>query len=188
MPRKAHSKAKLKNLSSETRAALWRMLTETNDQGVEPSYKNVAAQLDKEWDIKTSETALLEFYHWYPTTQILKQAATFAETLREEILKLPGIKLDDEQIAAIGQATFELAAIKSGDTKTFIALQHVALEKRGMKGRMQIEQEKIKQGERRLALQEKKAEAFDSVKKAVSEDGRLSPERLQDIERQLKLR
>ena len=177
---KPRSDAKLKTLPEDVQADLYSRM-KTAKKGENTSYDTLRKWLLAEWDIDVkSDSTFTEFWDWYPLTQAVKDAASTTEALIAGFQQNPNLKLDAAQSAAIGQAVFEMQAVKAKDADTFIALQRLALERRSAEARGKIETEKLKQGDRRIILLEKKAAAYDEAK-GIFENKELTPDQREQM-------
>lgn len=127
-------------------------------------YAEVKAWLLAEHGVATSVGSLSAFYSWFPLQRRLEQAATFADTLRDQIAKLPQINLSADQVSTLSQIAFETQAASAQDPELFVELRKLRLKER-------------QQGlaERRLKILEAQA-ALATAGKAVASDTDLSPE------------
>jgi hypothetical protein len=170
--KKPRGDAKLKNLAPEKRKALYELLQQhTLDEVV------VLLRSD---GIHTGTRALSEFYSWYPLSQHLEQASTFASSLRTQLAQDPRLKDKAAELAEFAQIAFEARAIQSQNSEEFLALKKTRLKEREVT---------LNESKHEKALREEKAKndaAKSALEKAKSKGG-LSAETLALIEEQLKL-
>ncbi len=155
---KPRSDSVLKTLHPQRQRQLWDWLQGT-------SYAEARARVKTEWDITTSESALSEFYAWYPFTKQLEEFKSLAAQVRADLEANPDLNLDSEAVSKAGQAIFENMAARAMDSKLFIELRKLRQKDR--------DQEAV---ERRLKILEKREE---QAKKIVG-DEKLTPEARQD--------
>lgn len=127
------------------------------------SYSAVRAWLREAHSITTSEGALSKFYAWFPLSRRLEQAATFADTLKQQIEQLPAMNGRAAELSDITQIAFEMQAAQEQDGELFFNLRKLRLKERDQK-----------LAERRIVLLEQKAAQADAAK-AVTTDAELSP-------------
>lgn len=125
--------------------------------------------------IKTSVTALSLFGSWYALQQQLTRNESTVETLLAELGKT-NPDWSPEQIQQVGQSFFNALTLQQQDPKAWAQVQSI-----------QLKRDQLALDARKVALLEKKAAAFDEVKKAASSGGGITPETLTKIERELKL-
>lgn len=171
--KKPRGDAKLKTLPDALQEALFQVLRSTTAE-------KAAAWLLKDHGVKTSAGALSEFFSWYPLSRRLEQAASFADQLRDQLLKLPDLNLDAAKLSQVAQVAFEARAVQEQDSELYVALK---------KRRQKDAELALSESKHALALkqyEEKISAARSSLEKAKSKGG-LSKETLALIEEQLKL-
>ena len=146
LSRKTRCDAKLKSLAPADRAKIAAWLDEK-------SQADCAKLIAQDYGIEVAGSTLTAFYQWFHATRRLEEAATFADTLRADLASLPGLNLDSDQISKIGQALFEIQAVKDQDGKLFVALRKQRLASEAQR----LEREKFEEARRR-ALQADEAE------------------------------
>lgn len=158
MSKKVRADAVLKNLPEERQGEIFeRCRTET-----------LAAV--RKWlaqdGIKVSQQTLSEFYSWYALRASLKEAESDTENLLELIRK-DAPELPEERLASIGNALFNLRAIKQQDPKLFLAFQ--TARHRAEMDRLKFEQRdrQLKQQAESLQLEREKFE-FDAAKACLA--------------------
>ena len=166
--KKPRGDAKLKTLPAEQQAALFLLLQQKRAD-------EVKALIAKDPGVQTSTGALSEFYHWYPLSRRLEQAANFADQLKEQLKKLPDLDLDAEKLSAVAQMAFEARAVQEQDSELFIALRKRRQKDTELMLKAENQAMRIKQFEENSAKAKAKLEGLKSK-------GGLSAETLKQIE------
>lgn len=162
--RKPHSTSKLKTLPREPGSGMisQRELIEWLRQPGH-SHEGAVSYLQAEWDLKTSEGALSEFWSWWHVTQRLERAESHAAAVEDTLGKL-NAGLTAERILEAGNIAFMAKASEEEDPKVFGAMAKIALANRKDKARFAHDGAKLKLEERRIKLLERKAEQADTAK------------------------
>ncbi len=166
--KKPRGDAKLKTLPAEQQAAIFALLQQH-------TANEVKVLIAKEPGVFTSTGALSQFYHWYPLSRRLEQAASFADQLQSQLLKLPNLNLDAAKLSTVAQVAFEARAVQEQDSDLFIALR---------KRRQKDTELTLKADNQALRLkqyEDKMASIRDAVNKAKTKGG-ISQETLKVIE------
>jgi hypothetical protein len=108
------------------------------------TYRAAVSEVEKQLKLKTSATALGEFFKWYPLSSTMERAKDFGEILKRK-LEAGGVDLDDDTVSKAGQVAFEIMAIEDRDQEAYVRLR-----------RLRQTDEKIKADERRIVLLEEK--------------------------------
>ena len=114
--RKTRSDAKLKLLSPTDRAEVAGWL----EQHSQAETRRLIAE---KHGFEVAASTLTEFYQWFHLSSRIEETASFVDRAREDLKALPGLDLNDDQLARIGQALFEMQAVKERDGKLFVALR-----------------------------------------------------------------
>src|SRR5581483_6728274 len=157
MSKKPRGDAKLKTLPPALQAEVYGRCNSTG-------YAQVKAWLAAEHSVQTSTGALSEFFSWYPLQRQLERAASFADQLKEQFAKLPGIQIDAEKTSALAQVAFEMMAVQNQDPELFFNMK-----------KLRQKDADLRKVERRIALLEKAAAERDAAK-AVLNDKNLTEE------------
>lgn len=167
---KPRGDSKLKNLPPAVQAALF--------EACKPGYAQAQAWLQAEHGIKTSVTALSNFFGWYPFS--LSATASFARQFEAEMAKLPELAGDAEKLSRLGQVGFEMMAMRTQDLEGYATLKKIRLKETELALAKSALELKVKEYENKMAA------ARASLEKARSKGG-VSPDTLKLIEEQLKL-
>lgn len=116
----------------------------------------------KDDGLKTSRTALSEFFCWYALQQQLSRNETTVEALLADLSE-SNPEWSPDQIQQAGQSFFTALALQQQDPKQWLMAQSLA-----------IKREQLSLDSRKVALMEKKAAAFDQAKAVVQ--SQLTPE------------
>lgn len=146
------------------------------------SYENIKALVFEKFNTSTSGHALTSFYQSYVGAYVLerrRRAVGLAQEVGTELKRQPG-QFSQVTIDALEQKAFELAQNPMVDPKEVKAIFSLVLKARDQS-----------LDERRVALLEKKSDAFDraqaALREAKSSKGGVTPETLERIERELNL-
>lgn len=172
MSKKPRGDAKLKTLAPEKRKALFELLHQH-------TLEEAVVLLRKD-GIHTGTRALSEFYSWYPLSQHLEQASTFADSLKAQLANLPEWQGKAAELEKLAQIAFETQAVQRQDTELYIGLKKLRLKDRDVT---------LRESKHEKDLREERAKneaAKAALEKAKSKGG-LSKETLALIEEQLKL-
>ena len=148
--RKARPDATLKTLPPAIQAELWDLLQRTR-------LDDAVALVRERWQVKTSASALSNFFSWHPRSRVLERAATVTDEVVSK-LKGAGIDLDDDTASRAGQAFFETLALQDGNADLFLDLR-----------RLRQKDREHHLTERRVALLEQKAALADKAKGVVDD-------------------
>lgn len=148
--KKPRADSKLKTLPDALQEELYQLLRHNTQE-------KVIVWLEEKHDIATSAAALSSFWVWYQSSS-LKPAAQFADALRSQFEKMPQLKIDAEQMAAITQTAFEIKAAQDRDPKLFFALR-----------KAQRDAAKLKLDERKVAILEAKAALAQKTEDILSD-------------------
>ena len=80
--------------------------------------------------VTVSQTALSDFLKWWGKARRLRNAAHSALAYQRVLKNVPGLDLNEDQIALAGQALFEARALEKEDSELFIAMRQLKLEER----------------------------------------------------------
>lgn len=172
MSKKPRSDAKLLGMPPHYREALIRWLTEDN-----LSYAEARDRLKKEYSVSTSTGALSQFYATQCFSLRYSQAKEVADTVAEQMGNSPD-KFDEATISLIRQKAFERAVAKNGNLDELAILAKMLHD--SAKLRLKVQDQSLQ--ERRVALLEKKAAAYDQAK------GVLGDKELSEEEKAIKMR
>lgn len=146
------------------------------------SYEKVKKLVFDEFNTSTNSKALSHFYQSYVGAYVLERrrlAVGLAKEVGEDLKREPG-QFSEATIDALEQKAFELAQNPMVNPKEVKAIFSLVLKARDQT-----------LAERRIALLEKKAAAFDRAQAALTEakasKGGVTPETLERIERELNL-
>lgn len=115
---KARGDSKLKTLPPEKQKEIVSWLDSMTQ---EETIKRVR----KEFGVLVSSSCLSRFYQWFHLSRTLEEAASFADRLREDLKRIPGLDLDDSKLSAAAQVAFELQALKTQDARLFVGLRRL---------------------------------------------------------------
>lgn len=167
--------AKLKNLPEADQEALWDWLHPSDPDAKRMTLDEAQAEVPLRWGFTVSRSSLSEWRAWYALRRRMNAARERAEQTRLELIADGTLTPDAIEKAA--QTVFTAESLDGGNVKAFVALAKLNLARR-----------KLDQDERRIALLEKKASAYDELKKAAeSREGGVTAEDMAEIERRLKL-
>jgi len=139
----------------------------------------------KEWNIKTSPSAVANYYATVCSAAILarrRRAVGLADDLMAEVERAPG-RLDDAALAAIRQKAFEVAADTTADPSNVKSLFELLLRAR----KQALDERSVAVQERRVAVLEAKIAQARKALDSSARKGGLSPEALREIERAAKI-
>jgi hypothetical protein len=147
--------------------------------------------------LQTNRSSLSDFLSWHALQEQFRQDEQTTDAILEK-LKTEVAGISDEQLDEVGQRTFSLLALRRQDLDGFVNIRSAKitaeLERAKLKLREQAgnrQEKKLEQDARKLALLEKKAEAYDRAQAALTSaresKGGLTPETLQKIEQELRL-
>jgi hypothetical protein len=145
------------------------------------SYAEALPKIKTPRGIKLSAAALSVFYAWQSQQQRLENHNQLVAQF-EEFYRKANPDASQDKVRDMAIAFFLSETTANQDREGFVEI--VKLMQSREKGKR--DEAKIGLESRKVALLEKKAAAFDQVKKAVSSGG-LTPETLTRIERELKL-
>lgn len=169
--------AKLKTLPEESQEALWSLLQATPDKPA-MSMEQVQAEVPLRHGFTVGMTALYEWKSWYGMRRRMEAAkARAAQATAEYAAENPLATSDD--LERVGQMVFTAEAVEGGNVKAYVAL-----------AKLRLDQKRIAQDERRIALLEAKARRLDELEakaQAVRGRGGLSKETLDVLEKELNL-
>lgn len=83
---------------------------------------NTISWLETGHGVKTSPSALSEFFSWYPRSRFLLQQARASDELAEAVKNLPQLKVTAAEAREIAQASFEINAARGQDLEMFAML------------------------------------------------------------------
>jgi hypothetical protein len=170
MARKPRTDAVLLHLPLEQQKELSEWLL---DGGL--SYRAAAAAMLKEFNVKTSATAVHDFYHTVCAPELLRRrsvAVSTAEEVAAEAEASPG-RWDEAALDKLKQRVFEMMLNPQADPKDTKALFGLILKAKDQS-----------LDERKVTLMEKKAAQADEASKVVG-DEQLSPEQKQQRLKQI---
>lgn len=144
MSRKPRADAKLKTLPDALQERLYQELRRT-------SQEKVIAWLKADHEIETSAGALSEFFSWYPRSQSLRNAASFADQFLAQAQKLPEFKGNVTDLQRAAEVLFQIQAAQDRDPKLFVELMKISLAKKDQ----ELNERKVKLLEAKAALAEK---------------------------------
>lgn len=147
---KPRSDSKLKTLPEDRQEQIiaWSMerKTETCPGGLQHAREQLAAD-----GIKVSLSTLSEFVSWWRLQRRFAAASSRAKQI-EEMLREQDPSMSPEKVREMGQKIFTLEAVESGDAKSFVALEHLALDQRSAVAKFELEKQKLDVSKRRLQL------------------------------------
>lgn len=164
MPRKPRPDSNLKTLPSDQQAEI---ITRLKAKG--GSYKAVVQWLRDEWDVDTSEGALSSFWSWWHLQEQVREAESDTQSL-VEALRGADISMTAEQVREFGNLAFITKATKQQDSKTFVAMARILVQNR-----------KLDQDSRRIAILEKKAAAADEASEIAKDGSKSKAERQKQL-------
>jgi hypothetical protein len=175
--KKVRADAVLKNLPEERQLEIFELLKE----------KSLAAarQHLREDGIRVSLQTLSEFYSWYALRMSLREAESDTENLLE-LIKQDAPELPEERLAAIGNALFNLRAIKSQDPKMFLAFQTARHNAEMDRLKFEQKEREIAQREKGLQLEREKFE-FDAAKACLEKLPELKVIAASDVDENTKI-
>jgi uncharacterized protein len=174
---KPRSDSKLDNLDEQVAAELRDLFVKQN-----AGYKTAKKWLKEMHGVSTNDEALGKFYSTHCFALRFRDARSQADELRAVMKESPEA-FDEATVTAVSQRAFELAVAKNADTRELTRLAKII----GDSAKLEIKRQELALANRRVSLTEKKAAAFDELKKATGEGGGISAEKLREIEKQLKL-
>jgi hypothetical protein len=140
--KKVRADAVLKNLPEERQAEIFESLQTKSLAAVRKELR--------EDGLQAGTRALSEFRSWYALRASLKEAESDTENLLE-LIKADAPELPEARLASIGNALFNLQAIKQQDPKLFLAFQTA-------RHKAEMDRLKLDLGERKLAQQQESLE------------------------------
>lgn len=152
--RKPRGDAKLKCLKPELQAEIFSRCS----QG---KYIDVARWLKAEFNIRTSEGALSDFFSWYSLKQRMEKADSHVRNLGS-LIDEHGLKIDPQRRKDTMNALFLTLASQDGDFETFEAAYKLILAG-----------DKLDVEKRRVVLLEQKAAKADAAD-AIAKDGSIT--------------
>jgi len=165
MSKKPRSDSKLMSLPPHQRDTLIRWLTEENIK-----YPEAVDRLWKDFGVKTSATALSQFYATQCFSLRYSEAGEVANTVAAEMEQRPD-QFDAATIALVRQKTFERAVARDGNLDELAILAKILHDS----AKLRLKEKDQQLTERRVALLEKKAAQADKAKGIVG-DKELSEE------------
>ena len=171
--RKPRSDSKLKILSraQHEQIAKW---------GENLSLDETAQWIAKEYHITVSVSTVSEFLTWWTLGRKMEEYATFADEVKNTLRAMPDIDLTDDQLSKAAQAAFEVRAVKSDDSKLFVALRTL----RQRDAQLELERGKLAQ---RVAELERKSNEAKEALEGVKTKGGLTEDTIREIEQAVKL-
>lgn len=151
MSRKPRADAKLKTLPDALQERLYQELRRT-------SQAKVIAWLKTDHEIETSAGALTDFFTWYPRTQSLRHAATFADQFVAQASKLPEFAGNVSELQRAAEVLFQIQAAQDRDPKLFVELMKISLAKKDQ----ELNERKVKLLEAKAALADQAKEVTDA--------------------------
>jgi len=141
-------------------------LPETRQADIAEYLRDHSLKATVEWlaedGFKTSIKSLSEFLSWYSLRQQLSRNEQTVETLLADYVKTDP-NLTPEKIQSMGQAFFSAMSLAQQDPEAWVQVQ-----------RLNLQRASLAMDERRIALLEKKAAAFDQAKEVI--ESKLSPD------------
>ena len=153
--KKVRGDAVLKCLPEERQAGIYDLLKGKTLAGVK-------AELAQD-GIAVSQQQLSEFHSWYALREALRGCEQDSVHFTE-LLKADMPELDEGKVAGLGEALFNLMAIRTQDPQLFLAMQTA-------RHRARMEQMKFDQKERELALDERRVKLLEEKAKLADEAG-----------------
>jgi HJR/Mrr/RecB family endonuclease len=163
--KKPRSDSKLKSLPPQQRETLVRWLAEENI-----AYDEARERLRREFGVKTSTGALVNFYATCCWKRSSEHAREFSEQVTEAA-KSGGEDFDTATLALIQERAFVLARTQGSDVGDLATLAKIISDS----VKLRIKQRELDLGARRVALLEKKAAQADEAQ-AATEDNTLTDE------------
>jgi hypothetical protein len=171
MARKPRTDAVLLHLPMEQQKQLAEWLL---DGGL--SYRAAAAAMDKDFQVKTSATAVFDFYHTVCAPELSRRravAVSTAEDIASEAEATPG-RWDAAALDKLKQQAFEMAMQPGADPKAIKSFFTVIAKAKDQ----ELKERDLALAERKVALMERKAAQADEASKVVG-DEQLTPEQKQ---------
>jgi len=165
MSRKKRSDSKLDSLPPHQKKMLRDWLVDENMK-----YEVAKERLEQDFNIKTSISALSQFYSTQCFALRYSEASAFAALVEKELLTADPT-FDKVTLSLVKQKAFERAVAKNGNIDELTKLAMIIGDAR----RIELKQREVGIAERRIALLEEKAKQADAGK-AVAEDNDLSAE------------
>jgi hypothetical protein len=160
MSRKPRSDSPLKTLSPERQAELIEKLRSH-------SHTEVRKWLAETHGLKTSVTALSEFWSWWHLRDRLQRREVLINGILDQI-KTRAPSVSDDDLFSFGQAIFSAEAIEDKDPSSWAQIQKLRLKR--------VDQE---QAARKIALLERKAALAEQAEKVTAATD-MTPEQKQD--------
>lgn len=136
----------------------------------ESGYAGAARKLADEMQVRASVTAISNWYQIWPFRRALLTSGSMVEELKAAIRDLPTLNLNPDQIDQLGQAMFQVEAMRRMDPELF-----------GDMRRLAQRDKEIDQNDRRIKLLEAKAEKADETEKALSDESLTDEQRRERI-------
>lgn len=147
------------SLPPHQRETLIRWLTEENIK-----YPEARERLWQDFGVKTSETALSQFYATRCFSLKYSQAGEMADTVATEMAARPD-RFDAATIALVRQKTFERAVARDGNLDELAILAKILNDS----AKLRLKEKDQQLTERRVSLLEKKAAQADQAKGIVGD-------------------
>lgn len=159
MARKPRSDSVLDSLPPERREQLVRWLVDENLK-----YPEAVTRVWEKFGVKTSVSALQQFYARRCFTLRADQAKDFAELVVTEAQKDPA-KFDEATLALVKQRAFERVYARDGNLNELAVLAGIL----GDSAKLELKRRELELSERRVTLLEQKAALADKAKGVVDD-------------------
>jgi len=171
--RKPRSDSKLKTLPlvKQQQIAKW---------GEGLSLEETVEWIAKDYHLTVSISTVSEFLTWWAIGRKMEEYASFADEVKNTLRDMPDINLSEDQLSMAAQAAFEVRAVKSDDSKLFVALRTL----RQRDAQLELEKGKLAQ---RVSEMERKNQEAKAALEGVKTKGGLTEETIREIEQAVKL-
>jgi hypothetical protein len=131
------------------------------------TYAAAVDRLLEEFAVETSPSALTNFYRKHCIGYKHKRARRLAKEVGKMFSESDSESFGAATIQAIEQRAFDLSMAKDADVDELATLAKILGDTR----KLELQQRKLNHDERRIALLERKAAAFDKVNKTANAEG-----------------
>lgn len=150
---KPRSDARLKLLPEDQQERIWRWLTEDKK-----SLEETAVLCFDDLNVRTSRTAVGEFFKWYRLQLRMRDRESRVEQIVNDLQKA-GANLSADQVQQYGAALFMSEAIESADGEGFVAAARLHLQSKELAAKVEGFKATYAQKERQLELDKEKFKA-----------------------------
>lgn len=148
--RKPRSDSKLKLLPEDQHKRIWSWLNKPKAK-----YATVVGLCWEDLGVRTSETALGDFYSWYGMKLRMDKREERVEQIVDEFRRTdPSVTAD--QLRAFGASLFMSEALSAGDGEAFASAAYVHLKGTELHAKIEGSRVKFEQREREIALEREK--------------------------------